>query len=52
MSGEFPHASGRAASAATWWNEPKGQGPVATAREVWEHRRLVGFLGKKSFRKL
>jgi len=30
----------------------KGQGPVATAREVWEHRRLVGFLGKKSFRKL
>ena len=41
-----------AGASATWTNEPKGQGPIAAAREVWDYRRFVSFLGAKSFRKL
>jgi lipopolysaccharide transport system permease protein len=40
------------AAAATWSNEPKRQGPIAAAIEVWQYRRFVRFLGAKSFRKL
>src|SRR6185295_14133624 len=43
---------GMSEAAAVWSNEPKGQGPVAAAREVWQYRRFVNCLGLKSFRKL
>jgi lipopolysaccharide transport system permease protein len=41
-----------AETTARWTNDPKRQGLVAAAREVWEYRRFVSFLGAKSFRKL
>ena len=39
-------------TATIWSNEPKRQGPIATARELWQYRRFINFLGAKSFRKL
>ena len=35
-----------------WSNEPKGQGPIAAAQELWQYRRFINFLGAQSFRKL
>jgi lipopolysaccharide transport system permease protein len=39
-------------TAATWVNAPRLQGPVATAREVWFHRRFLTHLGGRAIRKM
>ena len=51
MSGTADFAA-RAAAAPVWHNEPRTPGPVATAREVWRHRRFVRYLGYRSLRKM
>ena len=52
MSSATPQGSAALESLPQWSNEPKRQGPIATAIEVWQYRRFINFLGAKSFRKL
>ena len=40
------------ADTATWVNGPRLPGPMATAREVWRHRRFLTHLGFRAIRKL
>ena len=52
MSSTTPQGSAALELLPQWSNEPKRQGPIATAIEVWQYRRFINFLGAKSFRKL
>lgn len=45
-------ASRYAPSEEIWTVEPRQRGPIATAREIWKHRRFVTYLGAKALRKL